>query len=136
MAERPLLITIIGIITILVALVFAVLGIGLLLLPESAIVDIWNQYPDYADTTFEAFKAATTVVGGALLIMGIVEFIIGFALLRGWTVAWYLGIIIYGVNFVASLITIMTLVSVVPLVLSAVILYYLFRPNVKEFFGV
>lgn len=135
MSDRPLLITVIGSLTMLSAILFLIFGVIFTILPESAIQDMWNDY-NGTDVTYDVFKVVFSVVGVTLIVIAIISFLIGFAFLRGWTIAWYLGVLIYIVEAVLSLISIMTIISVITLAFSLIVLYYLFRPRVKEFFGV
>lgn len=80
-----------------------------------------------------------SALGVLLVAFGIVGIIIGYGLLKGWTWMWYLAVILYGIGLILSFIALVgshTLSNVVTLVIDAVIMYYLFRPSVKSFFGV
>ncbi len=127
MTERPLLITLIGLIHLLLGLVFALGGAAI----------AGGMAAELADLA-PVDGMLVTLVGAGVLIFGLVNLTIGWGFLRGWAIMWYLGVIFNAIGLLLSIsgiVTAMT-VSVLPLVLYGVILYYLFRPQVKGFFGI
>lgn len=135
MAKRPLLITVISVLTLLVAILLLLLGAVIALAPESTVESIF-------ESPSPSVMEALDVIGGLLIVAGLIMFLIGYALLKGWTVAWYLGVIIWGLVAVGSAYSLITGFSaepggeLLPLVVSLVIIFYLFRPAVKDFFKV
>ncbi len=97
MGDRPILVTILGVLYILVGLV------SLLAFP----------------------------VG---IISAIVCIVIGYGMLKGWKIMWYLGVIFAVIGIIVSIPGIFAGVGIVTLIIEIIILYYLFRPNVKSFF--
>ncbi len=75
-----------------------------------------------------------TVLGGGVLVFGVILIIIAFGFLKGWSVMWYLGVIFSALGAIGSLFALPE--ALFMLVINAVILYYLFRPQVKRFFKV
>lgn len=125
MADRPILVSIIGGLTLLAA--FLVIAIAI----------ISYVAPDiFTDLDIDPSITEYSLIGG--LVVGIITLIIGLAIWRGWTIAWYIAVILYALAVLGSIVTIVTggYVMVVSLVITLLILYYLFRPKVKEFFGV
>jgi hypothetical protein len=122
MADRPFLITLIGILTLLVGLVLLLVGAVLVVAPDS----------DFADAGISI--GALDALGFGTLIIGLFALIVAIAFLKGWTIAWYLGILLHGIDLILSLL--MFPAGIVTLLISALIIYYLFRPHVKDFFGV
>jgi uncharacterized membrane protein (DUF2068 family) len=124
--SRPILIAIIAILTIIVAILSILGGVGI--------------------TFFEGGTLGAMSAMG--LVMGIVLLIIGIALWSGWKIAWYIGVIIYAIYMIFVLFNIAmgiidgdgvvaTLAAyAISLIICVLILFYLFRPKVKEFFGV
>ncbi len=136
--KRPILITIIGVITLIAAIVALFAGIAFVIgvdgLAESIHDAIKND-----EITLEDIENMMSALGVLLVAFGIVGIIIGYGLLKGWTWMWYLAVILYGIGLILSFIALVgshTLSNVVTLVIDAVIMYYLFRPSVKSFFGV
>lgn len=119
MTDRPLGVTIIGILWIL-------LGICVLL----------------AGTVFGAVFTLIAgvfgiVLGAIVIIIGLITLVLGLGCFKGWSWVWILGVIITGLNLLMGLIGLIFTggVSVISLLLSIIILYYLFQPSVKAWFG-
>ena len=68
------------------------------------------------------------------LLAGIIPLIIGFGFYKGWAIMWYLGVLFSVLGVILNLFAIITVVAIVPLIVNAVILFYLFKDNVKGFF--
>ncbi|MCS7145881.1 MAG: hypothetical protein RMJ28_05020 [Nitrososphaerota archaeon] len=82
------------------------------------------------------FAALGGIVGGLLLVLALVSFLLayGFWTGKGW--AWILGIIFSIIGIVVGVVTIFgDLSGIVSIVINGLILFYLFRPNVKAWFG-
>ena len=122
MADRPFLITLIGILTLLVGLVLLLFGAVIVIAPDS----------DFAGSGIDLGSLDT--IGAGVLIFGIFFVIVAFAFLKGWTIAWYLGVLIHGIDLILSILIFPA--GIVTLLISLLIIYYLFRPHVKSFFGV
>lgn len=123
-AKRPVLISIIGYLYMLGALAFLILGaLSLLGMGESSFALNDVDMAGYA-----------SLAGGALIVVGVVFFIVAKAFLDGWTIAWYLGVILQALSLIGGLF--MLPAGLVPTLISVIILYYLFRPGVKSFFKV
>ncbi len=81
-----------------------------------------------------------TIIGGVILlnvvgaIPGIIVLVIGVGLWKGWKIFWYLGVIFAIIDLIISIFAFP--VGIISLIISIIILWYLFRPNVKAFFGV
>ncbi|MBQ8178856.1 MAG: hypothetical protein IJ026_00200 [Candidatus Methanomethylophilaceae archaeon] len=76
------------------------------------------------------------VVGGAGVLVALISIVVGIGFLKGWSVMWYLGVIFTVISLLGSVVTIITgnVVSVVGVLFQIVVLYYLFRDNVKRYF--
>ncbi len=120
MAKRPFLITLIGVLYLLMGLSMIAGGIGV------AFLDLSVLDPDMA--------GAGAVIGGGVLVFGIILLIIAYGFLKGWSIMWYLGVIFSALGALGSLFALPE--AIFMLVINAVILYYLFRPQVKNFFKV
>lgn len=128
MGTRPLGITII-------AVVLAVSGVFQILVGTEAL----------GITSFGIGGAAEAagVSGWASVISGVLTIVAagGLFTLAGW--AWLLAVVVLGIRIVADLIAIFTqgagstigVSAIVNIVISAIILWYFFRPNVKAAFG-
>jgi len=125
-AKRPMLISIIGYLYMLGALLFLLVGVFFLLgMGEGSLI------LDGMPVDISGYMA---LAGGSFIVAAIVFFVVAKAFLDGWTIAWYLGVILQALTLVSGIITFPA--GLVTVVISAIILYYLFRPTVKTFFKV
>ncbi|MGE4275201.1 MAG: hypothetical protein AB7E27_03945 [Candidatus Methanomethylophilaceae archaeon] len=125
-AKRPLLISIIGYLYVLGALLFLLAGIMFALgMGDGTFV---------LEGTPMDISGYQTFAGGSMVVTAIVFFLVAKAFLDGWTIAWYLGVILQALGLVAGII--MFPIGLVSTVICAIVLYYLFRPDVKAFFNV
>ncbi len=120
MAKRPLLITILGALYMIMGLLMFLSGIGAALLGAAIFMP--------------ASLPAGLAAGALLAVLGLISLIIGYGLLQGWTVMWYLAVIFSVLGLLASLVSFPE--GLIGLVIYGVIVYYLFRPQVKRFFKV
>ena len=120
--DRPLLIT-------LIAILYFVFGV-LLVLGGAAIL--------FGGMTLPKFGALTTAVGGVLLVVGLISIVIAGGFWNGWKAIWYLAVIFGIISLILDVVAIFFTgaASIIGMIIQALLLYYIFRPNVKEFFGV
>jgi len=79
------------------------------------------------------------IAGGAfILLFAIIGFVIFLGLWRGRSWAWYLMLIFTLISVLGMVGTLVmgSIPSILGVVVDIVILYYLFRPNVKSFFNI
>ena len=107
--KRPLGVTIIAVLMIIGGIVSIISGILMLLLG----------------------------IGIFLVILGIASLVVARGLLKAKSWAWTLTVIISIISIILSIVAIATgrFDSVISLILYGIILYYLYRPDVKAFFG-
>ena len=124
--SRPILITIIAILEFLLGLLLLVGGILLI----AGVVSAGDIDPEFADLG----NAASI----ALIVVGLINLIIAGGFWNGWSIMWYIGLIVNGIGLIVAIYGLITtgIGSAIPLVIYAVILFYLFRPGVKDFFGI
>ena len=89
--------------------------------------------------------AVQTILGGlgiafgvVLVAIAIVSFVVAYGLLKGKGWAWTVSIILSIISIVWNAITLVTAANfggIISIIISGVILYYLFRPHVKAYFG-
>lgn len=89
--------------------------------------------------------AVQTILGGlgiafgvVLVAIAIVSFVVAYGLLKGKGWAWTVAIILSIISIVWNAITLVTAANfggIISIIISGVILYYLFRPHVKAYFG-
>jgi hypothetical protein len=76
-------------------------------------------------------------IGGVLLALAIVSFVVAYGLLKGLGWAWTVTVILSIISIALNAISIATgnLSSIISIIISGIILYYLYRPHVKAYFG-
>jgi hypothetical protein len=76
-------------------------------------------------------------IGGVLLAIAIVSFVVAYGLLKGLGWAWTVTVILSIISIVLNAISIAAgnLASIISIIISGIILYYLYRPHVKAYFG-
>lgn len=122
---RPLLVTILAVIYILIGLVFIVAGIGIVMGGENIL----------ADTGFADMAGSFGGLGAGTIILGLIWLVIGYGFLKGWKVWWYLGVIFTVIGLIVAIVGILGSPAMVILVIvELIILAYLFKSNVKRFF--
>ena len=119
--SRPLLITIIAILYFIAGVLGVLAGI-LLLVGGAAVGEL----------------ALGGMTGGILVVMGLINLVIAGGYWNGWKAIWYLAVIFGFISIIICVVGLFTTggVSIVGLIIQALLLYYMFRPNVKEFFGI
>ena len=133
-----------------------VFGIGLIIL--GAVVptlppSVFNQTDIQGNLTAaqipippsDSPMAVQTFLGGlgiafgvVLLAIAIVSFVVAYGLLKGKGWAWTVAIILSIISIVWNAITLVTAANfggIISIIISGIILYYLFRPHVKAYFG-
>lgn len=113
--QRPIGVTIIGLLAILGGIAFLASGLGtLILIPLLGIF-----------------------IGGGLFILGLAYFIMAYGLWNGKGWAWTLTLILSAIGIIVGIgsIVVGNLGSIFHTIINAIIIYYLYRPNVRAFFN-
>jgi uncharacterized membrane protein HdeD (DUF308 family) len=78
-----------------------------------------------------------TVIGGILIAIGIASFIVSYGLLKGKGWAWSVTLILSYIGIVTGIISIAggNFLSIVQVIINIVVIWYLYRSNVKAYFG-
>ena len=107
--QRPLGVTIIAILTVIGGLIFLSSGLVLLIVG----------------------------IGVILLALGFAYLVMAYGLWQGRRWAWTITLILMVIGIIVAIASIVAGngASIVSIIIHAVIIYYLFRPNVKAFFG-
>jgi hypothetical protein len=85
-----------------------------------------------------SFAGGTAIaIGGVIIAIGIVSFIVAYGLLKGMRWAWTLTVVLSIISIVLNAISIATgnIGGIISIIISGIILYYLYRPHVKAYFG-
>src|SRR3712207_325404 len=75
--------------------------------------------------------------GIVLLALAIVSFVVAYGLLKGLGWAWTVTIVLSIISIILNVISIAAgnVASIISIIISGIILYYLYRPHVKAYFG-
>ena len=119
--HRPLGVTIIAILTIIG-------GIGFLASGIAAVV----AAPFLSD--MEGLSAG---IGAVLIALGIAYFVMAYGLWKGKGWAWTITLVLSFIGIAFGIASIVTgnIGAVFHLIINIIVVYYLYRPNVKAFFG-
>lgn len=76
-------------------------------------------------------------IGGILVAIAIVSFLVAYGLLKGRGWAWTLTVVLSIISIVLNAISMAAgnIASIISIIISGIILYYLYRPHVKAYFG-
>lgn len=118
---RPLLVTLIAVVYLLVALVFlaaAALSLGGI------------------ELEMDMSEELLSLFGGSSLILSLFLLVVSIGFFRGWSIFWYLGVIVTFISLLLSATTVLSgsMGSIVPTLVLLIVLLYLFKRNVKDFF--
>jgi hypothetical protein len=155
--SRPLGVTIIAILNIIGGVIMLIFGIGLVILGAvlpSLPPSVFNQSQIQGNLTAgqapippsgappmalqSLFGGVGIAFGAVLVALAIVSFIVAYGLLKGRGWAWTVTLILSIISIVWNAITIATAANfggIISIIISAVIIYYLYRPHVKAYFG-
>jgi uncharacterized membrane protein (DUF2068 family) len=111
--QRPIGVTIIALLAILGGIAFLVSGLVSILIPVIGIF-----------------------IGSGLFILGLAYFLMAYGLWNGKSWAWTLTLILSGIGIIVGIgsIVVGNIGSIFHIIINAIIIYYLYRPNVKAFF--
>lgn len=150
--KRPVGVTIIGILVLISGIILFFAGIGLVALaPLISQVNIENNNTSNSSISININGTDVTipnnalfilggfmgVVGGILIVLGIASFVAAWSLFTGKGWAWIVTIIITILSIILNIILIIfgTFESVIGLIINGIIIYYLYRPSVKSYYG-
>jgi hypothetical protein len=125
---RPTGVAILAILDLLFGLVAVLGGTVLIGLGGSGILSTFG---------FGAFSGFVAGIGGFFIIIGILAIIVGWGMWTGKEWAWLLAVILYGIGVLFGLLSLISgsASSLGSLIIDAILLWYMFRPHVKAFFG-
>jgi uncharacterized membrane protein (DUF2068 family) len=112
--QRPIGVTIIALLAILGGIAFLASGFGTLFIPLAGIF-----------------------IGSGLFILGLAYLLMAYGLWKGKGWAWTLTLILSGIGIIVGIgsIVVGNLGSIFHIIINAIIIYYLYRPNVQAFFN-
>ncbi|MEI6840681.1 MAG: hypothetical protein WCK53_05420 [Methanomicrobiales archaeon] len=120
MSERPLGVTILGILWIIGGL-FAIIG-GII---GGAILSV------------AGFGDLGAAIGIIVFIIGIIDLLLGIGCFKAWPWVWIVGVIFSAISILTGIGSLFTAGAgaLLGIIIAAIILYYLFQPQVKAYFG-
>jgi len=139
--KRPLGITVLGVLSQVVGVIFAFSGVSIILLGMAAPFLLSDEMIMQNELLMAMPIGMTTMLfslaGIIIFGIGIFSIIVGIGLMKAKKWAWTLEVIS---TFISLGIGVFYLIDdivsgILTLILSALILYYLYRPNVKAYFG-
>jgi uncharacterized membrane protein (DUF2068 family) len=76
-------------------------------------------------------------IGVVLVVLGIAYLVMAYGLWKGKGWAWTITLIISVISIIVGIASIATgtFAAIIHIIINAVVIYYLYRPNVKAFFG-
>jgi hypothetical protein len=119
--HRPLGVTIIAILTIIG-------GIGFLASGIAAVV---------ATPFLSDMGGLSAWIGAALIVLGIAYFVMAYGLWKGKGWAWTITVILSFIGIALGVVSIAigNIGAIFHIIINAIVVYYLYRPHVKVFFG-
>ena len=97
------------------------------------------------NNVLSVFSGYLSIIGVGLIALAIVNFIVAWGLLKGKGWAWSISVIVTVISLVIGIIFVVFNVvagdissiigQIVGMVINGIILWYLYRPNVKSYFG-
>jgi uncharacterized membrane protein HdeD (DUF308 family) len=123
--HRPLGVTLIAALTIIAGIVFLASGITAVTVAP------------FLSGTQTFLVGLSAGAGAAFLALGIAYFVMAYGLLKGKRWAWTVTLVLSSIGIALGFVSIVTghIGAVLSVIINAVILYYIYRPNVKSFFG-
>ena len=136
--SRPTGVTIIAILNIISGIIMIAGGLGLAAI-SSVLPTITTIDPNAGGQMALAglVGGAGIAVGGILIILGIISFIVAWGLLKGKGWAWSLTLILSIISIIIGIVSMAAgnFGSIINIIIAGIIIYYLYRPHVKAFFG-
>jgi hypothetical protein len=137
--KRPTGVTILAILMIISGIASIIIGLGVL---GSAFVLSLVAHDSNVGTVRQDAELGTLAglligIGGFTIALGIASLVVAWGLLNGRGWAWIITIIISIVSIITSIVGIASggIYHIITLIIYAVILYYLYKPEVKAYFG-
>ena len=141
--HRPFGVTILAILTIIAGIAFLANGVTAATIAPSLSVTNTSHNSTFSTTGSSAIIPQSLLVGlsvgagVALLALGIAYFVMAYGLLKGKGWAWTITVLLSYIGIALGFVSIVTghIGAVFGIIINAVIVYYIYRPKVKSFFG-
>ena len=143
--KRPLGVTIVSILMIVNGIIlvgggiWAAYFIPSLITPELTgdLSNLTDGNTQLSTTITGAIVGVVMVTAGIAIALGIASFVLSWGLLKGKGWAWIITVILAIISLVFSIIGLASgsIPNIISLIINGVILYYMYRPEVKSYFG-
>ena|ERR671936_887254 len=134
--RRPTGVTIIAVLMVIAGIVMIIAGVSAIVVAPFLPAAVPSQ--DLPTGLSATMLGGIAVASGAfMLALGIAGLVIAYGLFKGRGWAWTAAVVLSIISIVMSVVAIVSgnLGSVISLIINGVILYYLYRPHVKAYFG-
>lgn len=134
--SRPVGVTIIGVLMAIAGIVMIIAGISAMAL--APLIPMATESQDLAMGISSTMLGGIAIASGAIMLaLGIASLVIAYGLFKGRPWAWTAAVVLSIIGIVMSVVSIVTgnFGSIVSLIINGVIIYYLYRPHVKAYFG-
>jgi hypothetical protein len=93
--------------------------------------------PQISTTITGAIVGVVMVTAGIAIALGIVSFVLSLGLLKGKGWSWIITVILAIISLVFSIIGLASgsIPNIISIIINGVILYYMYRPEIKSYFG-
>jgi hypothetical protein len=105
-------------------------------IPEQQQQSMTSGDVDLSQVSPSLVGAGILALGWILMAIGIFSFIVAYGLLKGRSTAWKLTVIVSTISIAVNAISIATgnTIGILNIIISGIILYYLYRPHVRAYF--
>jgi hypothetical protein len=126
---RPIGVTILAALEVVIGLVMVFEGSGLALL--GALAGMFTQ------GLSDLLGALSSILGGVLIAIGILSLFTAFGVWAGKGWAWTVSLVLAVLGLLFGLVIMIgsAVLEIVWIIVFAIMIYYLYRPNVRSFFG-
>jgi hypothetical protein len=133
-----------GIVMLLIGLGFVTVGLIIPLVPQSEFQELQQNLTADGDEIGVPqvppflIGGGFLAIGGMLIVIAIFSFVVAYGLLKGKSWAWTLTIVLSIISIAGAVISTATtgnFFNIINIIISGIIIYYLYRPHVKAYFG-
>jgi hypothetical protein len=134
--SRPTGVTIIAILNIISGIIGVIGGVVLVTL-GSLLPSVLEETGEMSGMPAVFVGAAGIGIGGVLIALGIFSFIVAYGLRTGKGWAWTLTVVLAIISIALNAISLASanFGGIISIIIDGIILYYIYRPHVKAYFG-
>jgi hypothetical protein len=140
MGPRPIGVTILGILAVLMGLMYLLIAAGSFIVAVLPLEE-WQEIGGVPEFIADNAEIIFTSLGVLFLILAVVSFLISYGFFKGRPWAWALGIILGVLSIISSVINLLLhwnisnlSSSIVSILIAVLLIFYLTRPGVKRYF--